>query len=161
MKNNNTNNNGHDVARHNLQDKLSGYNFKAIMHDILKHPIIKELRQHKAIKVVLCGNNYHIKCMDNLLSYYRKTNKLTSNVTVVQVVNNICTNILSNYNLVGVGKTQFWYTDNKAKTYNKVIIIGNDILSTDFMKKVKYYGNKNNTFSSVTLSERAKLRKYN
>ena len=159
-KNNNTGNTGHDVARHNLQDKLSGYNFKAIMHDILSNPIIKDLRQKKAIKVVLIGNNYNIKCLDSLLSKYRTVNALNKNVTVVSVVNNICKAVLSRYNLNGICKTQYWFTDNKSR-YSKIILIGNDILSTDFMKSVKYYGNTDNTFSSVTLTERGKLRKYN
>lgn len=160
-KNNETLNNGHDVARHNLQDKLSGYNFKAIMHTIKSHAIIQDLIKKQAIKIVVINNNYYVKCRNSLLSKYRKTNYINKNVTVVSTVNNIITSILKSYNLVNIAKTEFWTTEPNS-LYSKVIIIGNDILSRQFMKNNNYYGDSDNEkFSSVTLSERAKLRKYN
>lgn len=128
---------GHDVGRARLSSKLeaNGYDLNSLHKQILNHPTIKELRASGAVQVTeIIGDQFRIGCVDSLLSEYRAVNACNKGVTVVQTVNNICNNILASNGFKGYGKTQFWKNYPKATKYKKIIRIGADILTVDWIK---------------------------
>lgn len=150
----NTYNVGHDAAKNRLASKLNdnGYDIYAIRKAIVNHPTVKHLVSVKAVRVSrVIGQNFTVDAVDDLFFKFQVSKN--KSVTVIQVVNNIVNNIMSDFN--GYGKTQYWKNLDKKFLYSKRIYIGADIVSLQWIKN-----NYSQSEFTCKLSDRKKITKY-
>ena len=110
-----------------------------------KHATIQKLIADKKVAIKKIGNMVCIKCKNEIYTTGHVYNE--NGQIIAQIVSNICKSILGKENVMA-----YW---EKRKNLD-VIWVGYDIIPMDTWEKVIFGGKLNKT-----LSERAKMRKYN